>query len=196
MSPAHQPNRCGVHGMSTASSSPQPLREATNRAGTGAGKRRDTGHGTLAHKGPGSPAFCGYRNLGRTARVISGERDEMTINTGSAEPAVFSRAARQATRQGAEARRRQYVITLVVLVAAARAAVDRRTVVGAITLAIGLVAASRLAKERGTPGLDWYLRRGSSRLTGTLALASGVGKRARSNLGTALQADLTIRAGR
>ena len=107
----------------------------------------------------------------------------MTINTGSAEPALFSKAARQASRQAAEARRRQRVVTFVVLVAAARAAVDRRTVAGAITLAIGLVAASRLAQERGTPGLDWYLRRSSARVTGSLALASGPGRRARRNLG-------------
>jgi len=52
------------------------------------------------------------------------------------------------------------VITLVMLAAAARAAVDRRTLAGVIVLAIGLVAAKRLATEGGTPGLDWYLARG------------------------------------
>jgi hypothetical protein len=119
----------------------------------------------------------------------------MTINVGTAEPALFSRAARQASRQAAEARRRQRVVTFVVLVAAARTAMDRRTLKGVIVLAIGLVAASRLLKERGTPGLDWYLRRASSRVTGSLALASGPGKRARSNLGTALQAGSASRAG-
>jgi hypothetical protein len=45
------------------------------------------------------------------------------------------------------------------LAAAARLAVDRRTVQGAIVVVIGVIAASRLAKERGTPGLDWYLKR-------------------------------------
>ncbi len=80
----------------------------------------------------------------------------MTINIGSAEP-----APRSGTRQEArEARRRQHVITLVVLAAAARAAVDRRALAGVIVLAIGLVAAKRLATEGGTPGLDWYLARG------------------------------------
>jgi hypothetical protein len=80
----------------------------------------------------------------------------MTVNIGSAEPAPIA-----GTRQGsAEARRRQHVITLVMLAAAARAAVDRRTLAGVIVLAIGLVAAKRLATEGGTPGLDWYLARG------------------------------------
>jgi len=80
----------------------------------------------------------------------------MTINIGSAEPAPIA-----GTRQEArEARRRQRVITLVMLAAAARAAVDRRTLAGVIVLAIGLAAAKRLATEGGTPGLDWYLARG------------------------------------
>jgi len=84
----------------------------------------------------------------------------MTINIGSAEPAPIA-----GTRQEArEARRRQHVITLVMLAAAARAAVDRRTLAGVIVLvivlAIGLVAAKRLATKGGTPGLDWYLARG------------------------------------
>ncbi len=80
----------------------------------------------------------------------------MTINIGSAGPAPIA-----GTRQEArEARRRQHVITLVMLAAAARAAVDRRTLAGVIVLAIGLVAAKRLATEGGTPGLDWYLARG------------------------------------
>ena len=81
----------------------------------------------------------------------------MAMNIGSAVPALFSKAARQATRQAAEARRRQHVVTLVVLVAATRAVANRRTLQGVIVLAIGLVAASRLAQERGTPGLNWYL---------------------------------------
>ena len=80
----------------------------------------------------------------------------MTINIGSAEPAPIS-GPRQEAR---EARRRQHVITLVTLAAAARAAADRRTLAGVIVLAIGLVAAKRLATEGGTPGLDWYLARG------------------------------------
>jgi len=80
----------------------------------------------------------------------------MTINIGSAEPAPIA-----GTRQEArEARRRQHVITLVMLAAAARAAVDRRTLAGVIVLVIGLAAAKRLATEGGTPGLDWYLARG------------------------------------
>ena len=80
----------------------------------------------------------------------------MTINIGSAVPAPIA-----GTRQEArEARRRQHVITLVMLAAAARAAVDRRTLAGVIVLAIGLAAAKNLGQERGTPGLDWYLARG------------------------------------
>ena len=81
----------------------------------------------------------------------------MTINVGLAEPAPMSGGARQEAR---EARRRQHVITLVMLAAAARAAVDRRTLAGVIVLAIGLVAAKRMASERGTPALDWYRARG------------------------------------
>jgi len=81
----------------------------------------------------------------------------MTINIGLAEPAPISGRTRQ---EAPEARRRQHVITLVMLAAAARAAVDRRTLAGAIMVAIGLVAAKRLATESGTPGLDWYLARG------------------------------------
>jgi hypothetical protein len=81
----------------------------------------------------------------------------MTINVGLAEPAPMSGGTRQEAR---EARRRQHVITLVMLAAAARAAVDRRTLAGVIVLAIGLVAAKRMASERGTPALDWYRARG------------------------------------
>jgi hypothetical protein len=114
-----------------------------------------------------------------------GERDEMTINIESAGPALFSAAARQATRRAGEARRRQHVVTFVVLAAAARTAVDRRTLAGVIVLAFGLVAASRLAKERGTPGLDWYMRAGRSWLTDTLDSATGQEKPARSNPGSA-----------
>ena len=106
----------------------------------------------------------------------------MTINIRLAGPAPFSAAARQATRRAGEARRRQHVITFVVLVAAARTAVDRRTLAGVIVLAIGLVAASRLAKERGTPGLDWYLRAGRSWLTDTLDSATGLENRLEASL--------------
>jgi hypothetical protein len=45
------------------------------------------------------------------------------------------------------------------LAAAGRLAVHRRTLQGALVLVIGVIAATRLAKERGTPGLDWYLKR-------------------------------------
>jgi hypothetical protein len=77
----------------------------------------------------------------------------MTINIGSAEPVPISGGTRQEAR---EARRRQHVVTLVMLAAAARKAVDRRTLAGAIVLAIALVAVKGLAQERGMPGLDWY----------------------------------------
>jgi hypothetical protein len=46
------------------------------------------------------------------------------------------------------------------LAAATRAVVNRRTLAGVIVLAIGLVAAKRLASEGGIPGMDWYLARG------------------------------------
>ena len=46
------------------------------------------------------------------------------------------------------------------LAAAARVAVDRRTLAGIITIAIGLVAVKGLGSERGTPALDWYRTRG------------------------------------
>jgi hypothetical protein len=81
----------------------------------------------------------------------------MTINTGLAEPAPTSGADRQEVR---EARRRQRMVTVVILVAAARAAVDKRTLAGAIVLAIGLVAAKRVATERGFPVLEWYRAQG------------------------------------
>jgi hypothetical protein len=81
----------------------------------------------------------------------------MTINVGLAEPAPMSEGARQEAR---EARHRQHVVTFVLLAAAARAAVDRRTLVGVIVLAIGLAAAKRMATDRGIPALDWYRARG------------------------------------
>jgi len=81
----------------------------------------------------------------------------MTISIGLAAPAPISGSTRQEAR---EARRRQHLITLVMLAAAARAAADRRTLAGIIVLAIGLAAAKGLASERGTPALDWYRARG------------------------------------
>jgi hypothetical protein len=81
----------------------------------------------------------------------------MTIDIGLAEPSPLSGGTR---REAREARRRQHVIRLVMLAVAARVAVDRRTLVGVIVLAVGLVAAKRLASEQGTPALDWYLARG------------------------------------
>jgi hypothetical protein len=81
----------------------------------------------------------------------------MTVSIGSAEPAPVSGRTRQEAR---EARRRQHVVTFVMLAAAARVAVDRRTVAGIITLAIGLAALKGLGSERGTPALDWYRARG------------------------------------
>ncbi|MGD0928763.1 MAG: hypothetical protein ABR926_26635 [Streptosporangiaceae bacterium] len=81
----------------------------------------------------------------------------MTISMGSAEPAPISGRTRQEAR---EARRRQHVATFVMVAAAARVAVDRRTVAGIITIAIGLVALKGMGSERGTPALDWYRARG------------------------------------
>ena len=81
----------------------------------------------------------------------------MTMSTGSAAPAPVSGSTRQDAR---EAKRRQHVITLVMLAAATRAAVNRRTLAGAIVVGIGLVAAKRIASEGGIPGMDWYLARG------------------------------------
>jgi hypothetical protein len=81
----------------------------------------------------------------------------MTISIGLAAPASISGDIRQEAR---EARRRQRVMMLVMLAAAARVAVDRRTLAGIITLAIGLAAAKGLASDRGTPALDWYRARG------------------------------------
>ena len=72
----------------------------------------------------------------------------MTISTGLAAPAPISGGSRPGAR---EARRRQHVIMFIMLAAAARATVDRRTVAGVITLAIGVAAAKGLASDRGTP---------------------------------------------
>ena len=77
----------------------------------------------------------------------------MTINTGSAEPAPTPGSTR-------EARRRQHVLTVVMLVAAARTAADRRTLAGVVVLAIGVVAVKRMTTERGFPLLDWYRAQG------------------------------------
>jgi hypothetical protein len=81
----------------------------------------------------------------------------MTISIGLAAPDPVSGGTRPEAR---EARRRQRVMTLVILAAAARVAVDRRTLAAVITLAIGLAAAKGLASDRGTPALDWYRARG------------------------------------
>lgn len=81
----------------------------------------------------------------------------MTISIGMTAPASVSGGTRQEAREG---RRRQHVIVLVMLAAAARTAVDRRTLAGIITLAIGLAAVKGLASDRGTPALDWYRARG------------------------------------
>ncbi len=81
----------------------------------------------------------------------------MTISVGSAGPGPISGRTRQEAR---EARHRQRVVTFVMLAAAARMAVDRRTVAGIITLAIGVAAVKGLGSERGTPALDWYRARG------------------------------------
>ena len=81
----------------------------------------------------------------------------MTISTGPAGPGPVLGRTRQEMR---EARHRQRVVTFVMLAAAARVAVDRRTLAAIITLAIGLVAVKGLGSERGTPALDWYRARG------------------------------------
>ena len=81
----------------------------------------------------------------------------MTIRIGSAAPAPISGSTRQEAR---EAKHRQQVIRLVMLAAATRATVNRRTLAGVIVLGIGLVAAKRIASEGGIPGMDWYLARG------------------------------------
>jgi len=86
----------------------------------------------------------------------------MTINTGSAEPAPLSEDTRLQSR---EARRRQHVITLVMLAAAARTAVDKRTLAAVVVLAIGVAAAKGMASERGMPGLDWYRAQGQRKST-------------------------------
>ena len=83
----------------------------------------------------------------------------MTPSIGSARFAPFSAAAGQAR----EAKRRQHVITFVMLAAAARTAVDRRTLVGVIVLALGAAAAAGLANDRGGPGLDWYMTHGGGK---------------------------------
>jgi hypothetical protein len=82
----------------------------------------------------------------------------MTIDTGSAEPAAMPGDTRQEAR---EARRRQHVLTVVMLVAAARAAVDKRTLAGVVVLAIGVVAVKRMTTERGFPLLEWYRTQGT-----------------------------------
>jgi hypothetical protein len=81
----------------------------------------------------------------------------MTINTGSAELAPLSSGTPQQAR---EAKRRRHVITLVMLNAAGRTAVDKRTLAAVVVLAIGLAAVKGMARERGMPGLEWYRAQG------------------------------------
>ena len=95
--------------------------------------------------------------MGAPHSLTLGERGDMTISIGLAAPEPISGGGRPEAR---EARRRQRMITLVVLPAAARVAVDRRTLAAVITLGIGLAAAKGLASDRGTPALDWYRARG------------------------------------
>jgi hypothetical protein len=83
----------------------------------------------------------------------------MTTSIGSVKPAPDSAAAHQ-TR---EAKRRQHVIKFVILAAAARTAVDKRTLVGVIALALGVAAAAGMANERGAPGWEWYVTHGGNK---------------------------------
>ncbi len=84
----------------------------------------------------------------------------MTINIGLTEPVPVPGDTRQQAR---EAKRRQHVVTLVMLTTAARTAVNRRTLTAIVVLAIGLAAAKGMARERGMPGLDWYKAQGQSK---------------------------------
>lgn len=79
------------------------------------------------------------------------------MSIGLAAPEPIAGGTRQEAR---EVRRRQRVMMLVMLAAVGRVAVDRRTVAGVVTLAIGVTAAKGLASDRGTPALDWYRARG------------------------------------
>ena len=81
----------------------------------------------------------------------------MTISIGLTEPVPASRDARQQAR---EAKRRHHVVTLVMLSAAARTAVDKRTLAAVAVLAIGLAAAKGMASDRGMPGWEWYRAQG------------------------------------
>ena len=80
----------------------------------------------------------------------------MTINTEAAEPAAISGSSRQVARQAGEEKRRQRVVKLVMVAAAARMAVDRRTIAGVIVIAIAVAAAKGAMQTRGFPVLDWY----------------------------------------
>ena len=79
----------------------------------------------------------------------------MTINTGAAEPAPIS-GSRQVARQAGEEKRRQRVVKLVLVAAAARIAVDKRAIAGVIVIAIAAAAAKGAMQTRGFPVLDWY----------------------------------------
>ncbi len=79
----------------------------------------------------------------------------MATNIEMAEPAPIPGDGRH---QAQETKRRQRVVTLVMVTAAARTALDRRTLAAVAVLAIALAAVKGMAKERGTPALDWYRR--------------------------------------
>jgi hypothetical protein len=83
----------------------------------------------------------------------------MTNSSGSVAHDHTQADTRLTARPAPEATRHQNVTRLVMLAAAARLVVSKRTLQGIIVLAIGVTAASRLAKEQGTSGLDWYLKR-------------------------------------
>ena len=66
-------------------------------------------------------------------------------------------------RQTGEEKRRQRVVTLVMVAAVARMAVDRRTLAGVIVVAIGVAAAKGAMQTRGFPVLDWYRSLGADK---------------------------------
>ena len=84
----------------------------------------------------------------------------MMIAVASSAPADISGVVADAPRHPPGAQRRKHVIVAIALATLAHQAVDKRTVVGAIVVVIGVVAAARLAAEGGNP-LEWYLGRGS-----------------------------------
>lgn len=74
----------------------------------------------------------------------------------TATAAPTSGGVRETARQTREARRRQHVMTFIALAAAARVAVDKRTIAGVILVVIAVIAAKEMGGERGMPLLDWY----------------------------------------